>query len=95
MASAGEERSVRRVSGRRRVFDLWGLGEETKPFFLTSEFWVAVTVAVAVLIATSADNFDSPLAWTLVTVIAAAYVISRGMAKAASRYYERDRDLRR
>jgi hypothetical protein len=80
---------------RRRFYDPWGLGEETKPFFLTSEFWVAVTTVVAILIGTSADNFDAPRAWVLVSVVAAAYIISRGLAKAGSRHFDRDRDMGR
>jgi hypothetical protein len=70
------------------------LGEETKPFFLTSEFWVALLMAVALFIGSSASNFNGPLMWTLVTVIAAAYVVSRGLAKGGSRYFDRDRDSR-
>jgi hypothetical protein len=76
---------------RARFFDPWGLGEETKPFFLTSEFWVAVITAVALFIGSSAWNFDAPLMWTLVTVVASAYVLSRGLAKSGARYLDQDR----
>jgi hypothetical protein len=75
---------------RRRFFDPWRLGEETKPFFLTSEFWVGVLTVVALLVATSADNYDAPRAWTLVAVVASAYIVSRGLAKAGSRHFRRD-----
>jgi hypothetical protein len=57
---------------------------------LTSEFWIAVVTVVAILIGTSADNFDAPRAWVLVSVVAAAYIISRGLAKAGSRHINRD-----
>jgi hypothetical protein len=87
-ATSSEMRA--RLTGRRRVFDPWGLGEETKPFFLTSEFWVAVALVIALFIATS-GNIDAPLAWTLVTVVSAAYVLSRGLAKSGSRHFDRDR----
>jgi hypothetical protein len=75
---------------RRRFYDPWSLGEETKPFFLTSEFWVAILTVVTLLIATTAKNYDAPRAWTLVTVVAAAYIVSRGLAKAGSRDRRRD-----
>ena len=53
-----------------------------KPFFLTSEFLVlAATIAALLIAAAVADNFDAPLAWTLVTVAVAAYILSRGLAK--------------
>ena len=52
------------------------------PFFLTSEFLVLVAGTVAVLIAASvAENFEAPRAWTLVTVLVAAFILSRGLAK--------------
>ncbi len=39
-------------------------------------------VALAVLIAAAvADGFDAAEAWTLVTILAAAYILSRGLAK--------------
>ena len=49
---------------------------------VTTELVVFATVALAVLIAAAVDEaFDAPHAWTLVTVLAAAYVLSRGLAK--------------
>jgi hypothetical protein len=59
---------------------------ETKPFFLTSEFFgsLLAIIAMAVAVAT-AGNFDAPRFWTLVTVIVAAYVISRGIAKSGTK----------
>jgi hypothetical protein len=91
MASPSKTRDETRA-WRRRFFDPWQLGEETKPFFLTSEFWVGVLTVVAILIGTSADNFDAPRAWVLVSVISAAYMVSRGLAKAGSRHFRRDDD---
>jgi len=92
-APAPPTRAARREppAWRARFFDPWGLGEETKPFFLTSEFWVAVTTAVALFIGSSAWNFDAPLMWTLVTVVASAYMLSRGLAKSGARYLDQDR----
>jgi hypothetical protein len=53
-----------------------------KPFFLTSEFLTLLaTIAALAIAAAAADNFDAPRAWTLITIVAAAYIISRGLSK--------------
>ena len=63
--------------------------EETKPSFLTTEFWAMVGVIVAVLVAAwQADNFDAPRAWTLVAAVAIGYMVSRGLAKSGSDHRE-------
>ncbi len=65
------------------------LWRETKPFFLTSEFLLTV-LGIAGMFITSAVTEDSlwhQRAWTLATVLAAAYIASRGLAKAARREY--------
>jgi hypothetical protein len=65
---------------------------ETKPSFKTTELLTMLGVVAAILIAAaSADNFDAPRAWTLVAVVASAYMISRGLAKSGSRHIEGDR----
>lgn len=49
---------------------------------VTTELVVFAAVAVAVLIAAAvADDFGATAAWTLVTVLGAAYILSRGLAK--------------
>ena len=59
---------------------------ETKPFFLTSEFLTllgsiaGVGIAMAVL-----DDFDANRGWLLIAILAAAYMVSRGIAKSGSR----------
>jgi hypothetical protein len=66
--------------------------DETKPSFKTTEFWAMLGIVAAILIAAaSADNFDAPRAWTLVAVVASAYMISRGLAKSGSRHVDSDR----
>jgi hypothetical protein len=66
--------------------------DETKPSFKTTEFLTMLGVVVAILIAAaSAENFDAPRAWTLVAVVASAYMISRGLAKSGSRHIDTDR----
>lgn len=70
---------------------------ETKPFFLTSEFLVWLFTVIAVLIAAAvtkrgtggADVLDAGTAWALVTAIGFAYIISRGISKAGTKYRER------
>jgi hypothetical protein len=59
---------------------------ETKPFFLTSEFLTLVVAVVGVLVAAAiVDDFEARWAWTLVTALCAAYMLSRGIAKAGTR----------
>jgi hypothetical protein len=61
---------------------LTGRRSETKWAPLTTEFWAMLGIIVATLIAASvADNFDAPRAWTIVGFVAAAYIVSRGLAK--------------
>jgi hypothetical protein len=51
-------------------------------FARTSEFALLVLGIIAVLVAAAVDNgFGAERAWTLATVLAAAYIISRGLAK--------------
>lgn len=65
--------------------------DETKPSFLTTEFYAFVGSVAAVLIAAAqADNFDAPRAWTLVAALAVGYMLSRGLAKSGSAHRERD-----
>jgi hypothetical protein len=65
--------------------------DETKPSFLTSEFYAFAATVAAVLIAVAqADNFDAPRAWTLVAALAIGYMVSRGLAKSGSAHRDRD-----
>jgi hypothetical protein len=51
-----------------------------------------IGVVAAILIASAtADNFDAPRAWTLVAVVASAYMVARGLAKSGSRHVDNDR----
>jgi hypothetical protein len=62
--------------------DRGGRGGGIPSFLRGSEFLVLVAAVLAVLIATAfADNLDAGRAWTLVTVLASAYILSRGIAK--------------
>lgn len=51
----------------------------------TTEFWAMVAVIAAILIAArQLDHLTGQEAWTLVSVVAAGYMVSRGLAKAGS-----------
>ena len=67
------------------------VADETKPSFRTTELPTMLGIVAAILIAAaSASNFDAPRAWTLVAVVASAYMISRGLAKSGSRHVDTD-----
>lgn len=65
--------------------------DETKPSFLTTEFYAMVGSIAAILVAAAqADNFEAPRAWTLVAAVAIGYMVSRGLAKSGSSHRDRD-----
>lgn len=65
--------------------------DETKPSFLTTEFYAMIGAIAAILVAAAqADNFDAPRAWTLVAAVAIGYMVSRGLAKSGSAHRDRD-----
>jgi hypothetical protein len=53
--------------------EVTGAHDETRWALLTTEFWAAAS-----------DSFDDNRAWTLVTIVVAAYILSRGVAKAGT-----------
>jgi hypothetical protein len=67
------------------------LASESKPFFLTSEFWAFAIAALAVLIAGAIsgdeveDAFNANRVWLYITILTAAYILSRGLARAGTR----------
>jgi hypothetical protein len=64
-----------------------GAHDETKWAPLTTEFWAMLVLIIAVLIAAAvSDSLDDVRAWTLATVIGAAYIVSRGIAKAGTEH---------
>jgi hypothetical protein len=67
--------------------------DETKPSFLTTEFYAMVGVIVAVLVATAvSDSLGDVRAWTLVSAVAIGYMLSRGLAKSGSTHRIGDDD---
>jgi hypothetical protein len=62
--------------------DVAGAHDETRWALLTTEFWAMLLgIAVLLIAAAASDSFDDNRAWTLVTIIVAAYIVSRGFAK--------------
>jgi hypothetical protein len=60
---------------------------ETRRAFLTTEFWLAIAMAAAVIVAAYKNdgrNIGIDQAWALGSGIIAFYVLSRGVAKAGS-----------
>jgi hypothetical protein len=59
---------------------------ETKEFFKTSEFMIwALTAIVLGIAAATSDAFDGGRMWLYFTIASAAYILSRGIAKAGTR----------
>jgi hypothetical protein len=95
--SAGEPRradfepgaGTRRAGGfgRAKTFT------ETKAGFKTTEFVIMLAVVVAILIATYVADADLGAndGWRYISWVAAAYILSRGLAKAATREPYRER----
>jgi len=75
------------VVRRRALFPVHGdYSSETKPFYLTSEFLVYAIYVIGLGIAAATDaTIDSRFFWIFATVATAAYILSRGIAKAATR----------
>jgi hypothetical protein len=67
--------------------------DETKPSFLTTEFYAFLAAVAGILVAVAqADNFDAPRAWTLIAAVAIGYMVSRGLAKSGSTHRDQDND---
>jgi uncharacterized MAPEG superfamily protein len=91
---AGDHGTARSAANR--------LTTETKQFFKTSEFFIWLVVTVGILIAANSiegeeggvDFFNARHAWLLITILSAAYFVSRGLAKSGSRdpYWENSGD---
>jgi len=71
---------------------------ETKPFYKSSEFAVWVITVVGLLIAGASvgdnghgDVLRANTVWLLITVISFAYIISRGISKAGTKYRDGNR----
>ena len=96
MATIESERARTESAVSRNVRVSSQTHDETKLSLKTTEFWAMGGVIAAILIAAAvSDSLDDVRAWTLVTVVAAAYILSRGLAKAGSTYTGGDDPLNR
>ena len=70
----------------RRIYPI-----ETKPFFLTSEFFASLAAVLGIAItAASSDSFGAWRAWILITAITVGYLVSRGISKSGTRSHADD-----
>jgi hypothetical protein len=79
-------RRIRRESGPEigERMSFWG-DTESRPTVVTSELWLTLASAATVVIASYVSGaFPIRLGWALFAGIVAAYVLSRGIAKAGS-----------
>ncbi len=94
-----EQQAAPRVHSKDRDGDTRGTevrrdrGTETKPSFKTTELIVYALAVLGVLIAAAlvdGASFGADHAWRYVTYLTVGYMISRGLAKAGSRYPQDD-----
>jgi hypothetical protein len=94
MATAGgrgEQRTEIGIAPVRRGRMYWfpdrsSHTSETKPFYLTSEFLVFALYLMGLgIAAATSPSIDARLFWILATVAVFGYMVSRGIAKAATR----------
>jgi hypothetical protein len=91
MSDSSAQGTAPRVDIRERDADV--RSTETKQFSKTSEFFVYVIAAAAILIASLVvDGFNATEGWMFFTYLTIGYMISRGLAKSGSREpYRADR----
>jgi hypothetical protein len=83
MTDVRRTESTSRAATRPRM-SFWG-ETEARPGIMTSEFWLALLSAATVVIASYISGaFPIRLGWALFAGIVAAYLLSRGIAKAGS-----------
>ena len=91
MSDLSAQGTAPRVDTRERDADV--RSTETKASTKTSEFFVYVIAAAAILIASLVvDGFNATEGWMFFTYLTIGYMISRGLAKSGSREpYRADR----
>jgi hypothetical protein len=92
MSDSSAQGAAPRVDTRERDADVIR-STETKASTKTSEFFVYLVAAAAILIASLVvDGFNATEGWMFFTYLSIGYMISRGLAKAGSREpYRADR----
>jgi hypothetical protein len=91
MSDVSAQGAAPKVATRERDTDV--RSTETKASTKTSEFFVYVIAAAAILIASYVvDGFNATEGWMFFTYLSIGYMISRGLAKSGSREpYRADR----
>jgi hypothetical protein len=103
MSDPTETRASTEVRGRTTdtFAQRWATIKETKPSFLTTEFWLTLGgIAALIVLYNVTDNpsFDLWRMCLLCSLIGTAYIVSRGLAKSGSTrraYDEVDREMTR
>jgi hypothetical protein len=88
------------VAGRERVVSRRPVSiAETKASTKTTEFYAMIAVIAGILIACwwigrndGVDAFKAERAWLYVSIVASAYMVSRGLAKSGSHDIHGDND---
>jgi hypothetical protein len=88
------------VAGRERVVSRRPVSiAETKASTKTTEFYAMAAVIAGILIACwwigrndGVDSFKAERAWLYVSIVASAYMVSRGLAKSGSHDIHGDHD---
>jgi hypothetical protein len=84
MSDVSAQGAAPKVATRERDADV--RSTETKASTKTSEFFVYVIAAAAILIASYVvDGFNATEGWMFFTYLSIGYMISRGLAKSGSR----------
>jgi hypothetical protein len=84
MSDLSAPQGAPRVATRERDDDV--RSTETKASTKTSEFFVYLAAAAAVLIASLiVDGFNATEGWMFLTFLSIGYMVSRGLAKSGSR----------
>ena len=89
MSDLSAQGAAPKVATRERDDDV--RSTETKASAKTSEFYVYLAAAAAILIASLiVDGFNATEGWMFFTFLTIGYMISRGLAKSGSREPYRD-----
>ena len=89
MSDISAQGAAPKVHTRERDADV--RSTETKASTKTSEFFVYVLAAAAILIASFVvDGFNATEGWMFFTFLSIGYMVSRGLAKSGSREPYRD-----
>jgi hypothetical protein len=89
MSDLSAQGAAPRVHSRERDAEV--RSTETKASTKTSEFFVYIVAAAAILIASLVvDGFNATEGWMFFTFLTIGYMVSRGLAKSGSREPYRD-----